>query len=1150
MTGWKTGLSPAGKSFAWERVLLVPAWFTVLFLATPATGDAQGVCDRTPQVRDKLMAVTGAASCREVTSARLVGVTRLDLSRSLVRDLQAHDFSGMSSLETLFLNNNTLRTLPEGLFRGLTNLRVLGLSANLLSSLPEEVFSDLSNLEDLDFNNNVFRTLPENAFSALGNLKFLSMHGNSLSALSEGVFRGTSGLVHLDLSANLLKLLPEGIFHGLNSLRTLRLENNSLAELPERILSGLDSLESISLGVNPVRVLPEGIFDDVLDTLGADPDLSGIFMHTHQKAAIGFSSTAQTRLEGTTVRVRVLLSHPLSLAVRVPYTVGGSATKDDYANLSPDPSSELLFLAGETTKEITLTLLEDGDGQEETIVLTLGQLSEARLSASDGTGPDAPYLQTEDLLKRPAAIAVHTVSVFDSGGQLDPEEGGVCDRTPQIRNGLMEMSGVSRCADVTAEHLSGVRFLDLAETGITTLQSGDFSGLDGLAHLRLSRNSIGELPPGVFMGLGNLRTLVLEWNSLTSLPEDVFHGLSNLQRLSLWANLLTSLPEGAFSGLSSLTDLRLDFNFVGALPERTFNGLRALAGLNLRSNRLITLPEGIFGRLHSLRDLKLGFNDLSALPPGVFAGLNALENLELRSNRLASLPEEAFSGLSSLHDLKLQYNRLSTLPEGVFTGLKALDSLTLSFNRLVALPRGIFDGLSSLKQLILNNNSLNELPAGVFDDVLDTLGGDLRGTGTLPGRLVVDSYLKATIAFPRTEQRVAGDSGVTIPVALSRELPAAARIPYAVGFSGAAGGLTGLSPLPDRGLLFPAGETRRDIVFTLMKDSDGQGERRVVLSLVDLLDVGLRRSDGRGPDAPFLHAGALLNLPEDESAHTVLVSDSDSTDLAPYCLSLWEGRPCSTAASLPHAFMGPLGESVAKTEVIITHRDPRAAKCNVALFFHQGTSPAAAVSFNGQFPDDNLFRTGVSRGGARILTLAAPDAEVPAIGSVHVFTEHPCNSDSLHVQGRLLLENHADGEVDELFSVAGQSPRDWMSDGDCRTLTGVFEKERSVGLASVTVQPNQSAPAGTRLRFGAFDLKGNFIGGLPSLEISGQHQALSTWEFDGPGKIRLCLDVPGTDSPFRLAVTAIAVTTTGAKAQYGRERSPTDFGPESTGVVP
>ena len=1143
--------SLAWGSFAWGRNVSILGWIILLFSASPGAAAAQGVCDRTPQVRDKLMVVTGAASCREVTSAHLAGVTWLDLSSSLIRDLQAHDFSGMSRLEWLPLHNNTLRTLPDGLFHGLTNLRVLSLGANLLTSLPEKIFSDLSNLERLDLTNNLFSTLPENVFSALGNLKILWMYGNSLNTLPEGIFRGTSGLVQLTLSDILLKLLPERIFNGLNSLRILHLNINSLTELPEGIFNGLNSLESISLHANPVKALPEGIFDDILDTLGANPDFSGLSMHSRQKAALGFPSTAQTRLEGTTVRAKVILSHPLPLAVRVPYTVSGSATTDDYTNLSPDPRSGLLFLAGETTKEITLTLLEDEDSQGETIVLTLGELSQIGLRSSDGTGPDAPYLKTDDLLKRSAATAVHTVTVFDSSAVLDPEEGGVCDRTPQVRNRLMEMSGVSRCADVTAEHLSRVNSLDLAETGITTLQADDFSGLDGLTYLQLSDNSLDELPEAVFSGLGNLRRLLLERNSLTSLPEGVFHGLSNLQSLSLWVNSLTSLPEGVFSGLSSLRDLRLDFNFLAELPEQTFNGLRSLVSLNLKDNSLITLPEGAFSGLHSLRDLKLRFNNLSALLPGVFAGLSALEKLDLQSNSLTSLPEGVFSQLNSLQDLKLHFNRLSTLPEGIFAGLEALDSVNLWANRLVALPQGVFDGLSALKQLFLHGNSLNELPEGVFDDVLDTLGGDLSGTGTLPGRLVVDSYLKATIAFAWTEQSVAGNSRVRVPVALSQTLPAAARIPYTVGFSGTAAGLTGLSPYPDRGLLFPAGQARQDIVFTLVKDTNKRGERRVVLSLGDPLDVGLRPSDGRGPDAPFLHARALLNFPHaDESVHTVLVSDSDSTEQAPYCLSLWQGRPCSIVASLPHVFMGPMGESVAKTEVVITHRDRRAANCNVALLFHQGASPAPAVSFNGQFPDNNLFRTGIPRGGARILTLVAPDVESPTIGSVHVFTEHPCNADSLHVQGRYLLENHTDGEVDELFSVAGQSPRDWMSDGDCRTLTGVFGKERSVGLASVTVQPNQAAPAGTRLRFGAFDLKGNFIGGLPSLEISGEHQALSTWEFDRPRKIRLCLDVPGTGSPFRLAVTAIAVTTTGAKAQYGRERFSTDFESGSTGVVP
>ena len=117
------------------------------------------------------------------------------------------------------------------------------------------------------------------------------------------------------------------------------------------------------------------------------------------KATLAFPSTAQRAAEGTTVRVTVALSRPLPVAVRVPYSVGDrSATKNrrtrtyfsrflqklrfnkkkKYTELSPAPESGLLFLAGETSKEIIFTLSEDTDSQEETIVLTLAELSESR----------------------------------------------------------------------------------------------------------------------------------------------------------------------------------------------------------------------------------------------------------------------------------------------------------------------------------------------------------------------------------------------------------------------------------------------------------------------------------------------------------------------------------------------------------------------------------------------------------------------------------------------------------------------------------------------------------------------------------------------------------------------------------------------------
>ena len=148
----------------------------------------------------------------------------------------------------------------------------------------------------------------------------------------------------------------------------------------------------------------------------------------------------------------MILSRPLPVAVRVPYSVSGSHVMNAELIVSPDPDQGLLLLAGERFKEIVITLPEDGLEQEDTVVLTLGELSQIGLRRSDGSGLDPPHLKSELFLDRPEASAVHTVTVSDQDSARDPE--GICGRTPQVRDKLMERLGVLDCADVTAEHLA------------------------------------------------------------------------------------------------------------------------------------------------------------------------------------------------------------------------------------------------------------------------------------------------------------------------------------------------------------------------------------------------------------------------------------------------------------------------------------------------------------------------------------------------------------------------------------------------------------------------------------------------------------------------------------------------------------------------
>ena len=251
-----------------------------------------------------------------------------------------------------------------------------------------------------------------------------------------------------------------------------------------------------------------------------------------------------------------------------------------------------------------------------------------------------------------------TSDAYPSSGTIEAEAPGICERTRQVRAGILGRIGnVSDCALVTDARLANITgTLELDGKSIDTLAAGDFAGLTALTTLNLGSND------------------------LTTLPDDVFEPLTALTGLYLNRNQLRTLDAGVFAGLPALTDLRLSANRLNTLDAGVFAGLTELQELNLSRNRLTTLDAGVFAGLPALETLRLESNDLVTLDAGVFAGLPALETLHLESNDLATLDAGVFAGLSALGTLRLDGNELATLPDDVFEPLTALTDLQLSGN--------------------------------------------------------------------------------------------------------------------------------------------------------------------------------------------------------------------------------------------------------------------------------------------------------------------------------------------------------------------------------------------------------------------------------------------------------------------------------------
>ena len=97
----------------------------------------------------------------------------------------------------------------------------------------------------------------------------------------------------------------------------------------------------------------------------------------------------------------------------------------------------------------------------------------------------------------------------------------ICDRTPQVEAAIL--AAISdpppACEAVPESDLALITSLDFVSAGITSLTSGDFTGLSALETLLLGSNELTMLPDGVFDNLAALETLLLDGNDL-GLPKE------------------------------------------------------------------------------------------------------------------------------------------------------------------------------------------------------------------------------------------------------------------------------------------------------------------------------------------------------------------------------------------------------------------------------------------------------------------------------------------------------------------------------------------------------------------------------------------------------------------------------------------------------
>ena len=462
----------------------------------------------------------------------------------------------------------------------LTRIRFLDLAGGgtggKITSLKSGDFEGLSGMSELNLEDNSLSELPEGVFDGLSSLELLTMQGNDLSSLPDGVFDDLN-LHTLALYDNDLAALPDGVFDGLTKLSTLAISDNKLTALSGDVFTGLGGLTSLVASNNKLTSLPDGVFSGM-------SKLQSVSFSGNPSAPFTLPAELERRGEDGVV-VKVSEGAPFAMTVTLS-AEGGTL------------SATTVVIGGGDTESAVLTVTPEGAGA-------------VTVSVDSAAFPDAG--------------TVHDGIQTGVGGSLTLETvaSGICDRTAQVRDAILEMlPDTSDCALVTETDLSYLQgSLELNNSDITTLKSGDFEGLSRLSGIKLRHNNLSALPDGVFDDLGDLQVLYLDANHLSELPAGVFDDLTNLVYLNLGQNGLSELPAGVFDELSNLVHLYLSFNNnpnPAVYPENTLDE--------------DDLSAGVLGNLSKLRKLSLSDNNLSVLPDGLFTGLPSLVNVDLIGN--------------------------------------------------------------------------------------------------------------------------------------------------------------------------------------------------------------------------------------------------------------------------------------------------------------------------------------------------------------------------------------------------------------------------------------------------------------------------------------------------------------------------------------
>ncbi|XP_063160392.1 toll-like receptor 7 [Candoia aspera] len=631
--------------------------------------------------------------------------------------IQAHSFSKLSRLKSLYLDGNQLSAIPQHLP---PNLRLLSLEANSIFSIKKENLSGLQNLEELYLGQNCYYRNPcntyfdisEAAFQPLRSLKVLSLKANNLSSVPQNL---PSKLRELYLYNNVIRTITDHDLSSLNNLEILDLSGNCprchnaryhCVECPgkasifiqPRAFDSLKHLKVLRLHSTSLRQVNDLWFKNTrnLEVL----DLSQNYLANEIQQAHFLSSLPNL------VKLDLSFNYDLgsySLNLTLPKT---------FSTLS---NLQSLRIRGFVFKELNQQTIRN--------LIPLKKLSVLDFGTNFIRNVDFAMFKEFHSLKR-IILSFNKISLFSSEPNsrlysvLNSSNDQYNDIVLKDTQYFIYDEYARSCKSKDIEHANSLPFvnesscsnygktLDLSRNNIFFIKSSDFYQFRDLKCLNISSNAMSQAFNGSeFFYLSSLKYLDLSNNRIDLLHMNAFQHLKELEVLNLSDNSYYFKAEGVTLMLGftkSLVNLKILIMNGNEISVSTDEGMASdsIKTLEFRRNRLdILWKEGnseyfaFFKNLTNLDSLDISENFLTSLLPGVFY----------------NLPPK-------LRVFKLTSNQLKTFNWGCLQALKNLEVLDLSNNQLTTVPRELSNCTKKLQKFIVQNNKIRKLTDNFLKD--------------------------------------------------------------------------------------------------------------------------------------------------------------------------------------------------------------------------------------------------------------------------------------------------------------------------------------------------------------------------------------------------------------------------------------------------